>query len=97
MKSLQALYLKTIALTKVIYTAIRSYDEQAFDNMSEASEKNLSAFCFCVCQLGCRIAIISWKHGCAAHAVPLYQYTGTHFNNFGRIYKLSQPHLVLIQ
>ena len=41
MKSLQALYLKTIALTKVIYTAIRSYDEQAFDNMSEESENKL--------------------------------------------------------
>ena len=41
MKSLQAPNLKTIALTKVMYTAIRSFDEQAFDNMSEESEKIL--------------------------------------------------------
>ena len=40
MKSLQAPNLKTIALTKAIYPAIRSYDEQAFDNMSEESENN---------------------------------------------------------
>ena len=40
MKSLQAPNLKTIALTKAIYTTIRSYDEQAFD-MSEESEKKL--------------------------------------------------------
>ena len=34
--------LKTIALTKAMYTESRSYDEQAFDNMSEESErKNL--------------------------------------------------------
>ena len=39
MKSLQAPNLKTIVLTKAIDTAIRSYDEQAFDNMSEESEK----------------------------------------------------------
>ena len=39
MKSLQAPNLKTIALTKVMYTVIRSYVEQAFDNMSEESEK----------------------------------------------------------
>ena len=39
MKSLQAPNLKTIALTKVMYTAICSYDEQAFDNMSEESKK----------------------------------------------------------
>ena len=39
MKSLQAPNLKTIGLTKVIYTAIRSYYEQAFNNMSEESEK----------------------------------------------------------
>ena len=32
MKSLQASNLKTIALTKAMYTVIRSYDEQAFDN-----------------------------------------------------------------
>ena len=42
MKLLQTPYLKTIVLTKVMYTAIRSYDEQAFDNMSEESgKKNL--------------------------------------------------------
>ena len=40
MKSLQAPNLKTIGLTKVMDTAICSYDEQAFDNMSEESEKN---------------------------------------------------------
>ena len=39
MKSLQAPNLKTILLTKAMYTAIRSYDEQAFDNMSEESEE----------------------------------------------------------
>ena len=39
MKSLQAPNLKTIARTKAMYTAIRSYDEQAFDNMSKESEK----------------------------------------------------------
>ena len=34
--------LKTIALTKAMCTESRSYDEQAFDNMSEESErKNL--------------------------------------------------------
>ena len=38
MKSLQAPNLKTIVLTKAMYTTIRSYDEQAFD-MSEKSEK----------------------------------------------------------
>ena len=38
MKLLQAPNLKTIALTKVMYTVIRSYDEQAFDNVSEESE-----------------------------------------------------------
>ena len=37
MKLLQATNLKTIALTKVMYTAICSYYEQAFDNMSEES------------------------------------------------------------
>ena len=40
MKSLQAPDLKTTALTKVIYAAIHSYDEQTFENMSEESEKN---------------------------------------------------------
>ena len=39
MKSLQAPNLKTIALTKAMYPAIRNYDEQAFDNMSEESEE----------------------------------------------------------
>ena len=39
MKSLQAPNLKTIALTKVMYTVIVSYDEQTFDNMSEESGK----------------------------------------------------------
>ena len=38
MKSLQATNLKTTVLTKAMYTAIHSYDEQAFD-MSEESEK----------------------------------------------------------
>ena len=40
MKSLQAPNLKTRALTKVMYTEIHSYDEQAFNNMSEEGEKN---------------------------------------------------------
>ena len=40
MKWLQAPNLKTIVLIKAMYTAIHSYDEQAFDNMSEESEKN---------------------------------------------------------
>ena len=40
MKSLQAPNLKTVVLKKAMYTTIRSYDEQAFDNMSEESEKN---------------------------------------------------------
>ena len=39
MKSLQAPNLKTKVLTKAMYAAIHSYDEQAFDNMSEGSEK----------------------------------------------------------
>ena len=39
MKSLRALNLKTIVLTKEMYTAIHSYDEQTFNNMSEESEK----------------------------------------------------------
>ena len=39
MKSLQAPNLKTIVLTKVRHSAIHSYDEQAFDNMSEESNK----------------------------------------------------------
>ena len=41
MKSLQAPNLKTIVLTKVMSPVIHSYDEQAFDNMSEESEKKL--------------------------------------------------------
>ena len=44
MKSLQAPNLKTIALTKVMYTVIVSYDEQTFDNMSEESEKKSLSF-----------------------------------------------------
>ena len=40
MKSLHAPNLKTIVLTKVMYTTIHSFDEQAFD-MSEESEKKL--------------------------------------------------------
>ena len=44
MKSLEAPNLKTIALTKEMYTEIRSYDEQAFDNMSEESEKKTLLF-----------------------------------------------------
>ena len=44
MKLLQAPHLKTIALTKVMYTAICRYVGEAFDNMSEESgKKNLSA------------------------------------------------------
>ena len=39
MKLLQAPNLKTIVLTKAMYTTICSYDEQAFDNMSEESGK----------------------------------------------------------
>ena len=39
MKWLHAPNLKTVVLTKVMYTTIRSYDNQAFDNTSEESEK----------------------------------------------------------
>ena len=39
MKSLQAPNLKTIALTKAMYTKICCDDEQAFANMSEESDK----------------------------------------------------------
>ena len=39
MKSLQAPNLKTMILTKAMYTAIRSYDEQAFDISEESEEK----------------------------------------------------------
>ena len=40
MKSLQAPNLKTIARTKAMYTVMyKCNDEQAFDNMSEESEK----------------------------------------------------------
>ena len=38
MKSLQAPNLKTITCTEGMYTVICSYDEEAFDNMSEESE-----------------------------------------------------------
>ena len=41
MKSLQAPNLKTIAPTKVLYTAIHSYEDQAFHDMSEESEKKI--------------------------------------------------------
>ena len=40
----QAPNLKTIALIKAMYTAICSYYEQAFDNMSEKSGKNKKPF-----------------------------------------------------
>ena len=39
MESLQTPNLKTIVLTKAMYTTSRSYDEQPFDNMSEESEE----------------------------------------------------------
>ena len=39
----------------------------------------------CVWQLGCWVGIILLEHGCAADAVPLYQCTGTHFTNLGRM------------
>ena len=39
MKSLQAPNLKTIALTKAMYTEMCNYYEQGLDNMSEKSEK----------------------------------------------------------
>ena len=39
MKSLQAPHLKTTGLAKVMYTVIRSYVDEAFDDMSEESEK----------------------------------------------------------
>ena len=38
-ESLQAPNMKNLALTKAMYTVIGSYDEQAFDNMSEESRK----------------------------------------------------------
>ena len=37
--SLQAPNMKTIALTKAMYTSIHKYEYQAFDDMSEESEK----------------------------------------------------------
>ena len=48
MKSIQAPNLKTIAPTKAMYTVIRSYEDQAFNDMSKESEekKNLSTFFF---------------------------------------------------
>ena len=39
MKSLQPPNLKTVAIAKVMYRVTRSYDEEAFDNMSEESGK----------------------------------------------------------
>ena len=33
--------MKTTLLTKVIHASIHSYDEEAFDNMDEESEKNI--------------------------------------------------------
>ena len=39
MKSLQAPNLTTIAFTKVMQTAIRRYEDQAFDDISEESGK----------------------------------------------------------
>ena len=41
MKSLQVPNLKTIVLTQAMYPTICSYDEQAFDNMSEESERKM--------------------------------------------------------
>ena len=41
MKSLQAPNLKTIELTKAMYTTIRSYNEQAFDMSKESGGKKL--------------------------------------------------------
>ena len=41
MKLFQAAHLKTIALTKVMETVSRGFAEQAFDNMSEESEKKI--------------------------------------------------------
>ena len=39
MKSLHAHNLKTIALTKAMYTVIHRHVDEVFDNMSEESEK----------------------------------------------------------
>ena len=39
----------------------------------------------CIWQLGSRVAIILLGRDYAADAMPLYQYTGTHFVNLGRI------------
>ena len=44
MKSLQAPNLKTSVLSKAMYTVIRSDDEQAFDDMSESSEKQTNNY-----------------------------------------------------
>ena len=41
MKTLKVTNLKTIALTKAMYTAIGRYEDQAFDDMSEENEKNI--------------------------------------------------------
>ena len=42
MKSLQAPNLKTIGHTKVMYTTILGYNEQAFDMSEESEKKTLS-------------------------------------------------------
>jgi len=42
MKSLQAPNLKNVELTKAMYTAICSYDEQAIDTSEESEKKTLS-------------------------------------------------------
>ena len=39
MKSLQATELKTVTPTKVMYTVICRYVDQAFDDMSDGSEE----------------------------------------------------------
>ena len=41
MKSLQAPKLKTIELTKVMYTATRMYVNEEFDDISEGRKKNV--------------------------------------------------------
>ena len=43
------------------------------------------AFSSCIWQLSCQVAIILLGHDYAADAVPLYQYTGTHVTNLGRM------------
>ena len=52
MKSLQTLNLKKlIALTKVMYTTIRRYEDQAFNDMSEEREKK--TFCHDLSSINC--------------------------------------------